>query len=1035
MPRCTGLAFLFLALFAIPCRADDPIPLPTPPMQGKPWTPPETRLSSILVNSVKELFDQGLADPRGCEYREVEIASGREYMPNAKIHAWVLPGGGGLRFAVLWNGRVSSVAKVGDAVDLHKDFSAATLGLGQFNLNWGIYDHSSSQEKTALPIKVAMLLRLGETDLAEGTMKDGGGWKPENGDPYLEMAREWLLSWYNCGTLAHSEGDDRLALQIFLALPPLEKAVSDAAVRRGFSKETAAIPEMRDLPLLIADHERRAKEPPHSLELDAGIADQHERVAALIRDLELVYATPVTYKSQTDVSIDAYVRALIQEGDAAAEPLIDCFENDQRLTRTQFIPGLRITQPQPWIPVCEPAYIALTAILKTSVTIPLPDGKTAHDLTMEDRKAMAAKFRDYWDKHKSISPPERWFSVLADDNATPREWFDAASYIVQPLNEQSIAPNPLQMRGEPLRNKTNPSVGDLMIKRFNQMLPRIDTKDQFDTAKSNNAITYADLSRLIFAFGDWDGKLRLGDLKKMEGDLNAKVPKYFGIGFVSSDSTNVTLYEKRVDLGDTTAMQEYTDWLLSIFPKHLPTDFRVDDYRVTTLRLMWEHPDDPLIQKTADKMFPVKGSAWHPESLHDHGTFCNLVRFPLIGLAAFREQMEQGLGDKTAMGYARIYSNGVDVQINGEEQNPDRLKDPHFDYRVCDRYAEALSQVTGFPDFHYDWPESRRDAAIAQCKTFLGQYGNRFQYRSGNFSLILPTLDHPATPDDVTQGRAIFSLSGEIRIYPMKLPMGANRPGWKGNPSTSNQISADGKVQQVTSYATGGTVWQAEEVKIDGKWERYYGFAGPHALEKVPASEMEFPSFGQRVTRQFDCFFELPDAKQMLLAAYNNYLIKTTEIPPLRVKFWAHNRNGLDQILPAQFIVPAGASKMLPPGLTLHLTYSEKIDPVAVRQAAPPSGQPPGLRPYDYAPWSEVPLKKDITIAGGKAPSPTLGAAANLELLQIDLRDYFEIAKPGTYRFDVVYQKDPDVPATREYVPPTAVTFTILPPAKPGQLQ
>ena len=41
--------------------------LPEPPRQHRPWKPPVADLN--LVSSLKVLFDLGLADPRGCEYR------------------------------------------------------------------------------------------------------------------------------------------------------------------------------------------------------------------------------------------------------------------------------------------------------------------------------------------------------------------------------------------------------------------------------------------------------------------------------------------------------------------------------------------------------------------------------------------------------------------------------------------------------------------------------------------------------------------------------------------------------------------------------------------------------------------------------------------------------------------------------------------------------------------------------------------------------------------------------------------------------
>ncbi len=51
--------------------------IPDPPAQKEPWTPPRTKLPRFLVTATAALFEQGVADPRGCEYREVEVVDGR----------------------------------------------------------------------------------------------------------------------------------------------------------------------------------------------------------------------------------------------------------------------------------------------------------------------------------------------------------------------------------------------------------------------------------------------------------------------------------------------------------------------------------------------------------------------------------------------------------------------------------------------------------------------------------------------------------------------------------------------------------------------------------------------------------------------------------------------------------------------------------------------------------------------------------------------------------------------------------------------
>ena len=47
--------------------------MPDPPNQGAPWTPPATKLPRSLVEATALLFESGVADPRGCDYREIEV--------------------------------------------------------------------------------------------------------------------------------------------------------------------------------------------------------------------------------------------------------------------------------------------------------------------------------------------------------------------------------------------------------------------------------------------------------------------------------------------------------------------------------------------------------------------------------------------------------------------------------------------------------------------------------------------------------------------------------------------------------------------------------------------------------------------------------------------------------------------------------------------------------------------------------------------------------------------------------------------------
>src|SRR5215471_6232653 len=95
--------------------------LPVPPQQSAPWSHGNDALSNAAVT----LFEQGLADPRGLEYREIEIAVGNPLNGGGyphKTHGWMLPNGGkDGQFAVAWNGLVYPVMSIGHSANLHND--------------------------------------------------------------------------------------------------------------------------------------------------------------------------------------------------------------------------------------------------------------------------------------------------------------------------------------------------------------------------------------------------------------------------------------------------------------------------------------------------------------------------------------------------------------------------------------------------------------------------------------------------------------------------------------------------------------------------------------------------------------------------------------------------------------------------------------------------------------------------------------------------------------------------------------------------
>jgi hypothetical protein len=89
---------------------------PAPPMQSSAWAPPATSLPPATVDATTTLFALGLADPRGCEYREVTLAVGNVWSGGGDaqpVHGWVLPRTGSTTYVVAWNGLVYRALSVG----------------------------------------------------------------------------------------------------------------------------------------------------------------------------------------------------------------------------------------------------------------------------------------------------------------------------------------------------------------------------------------------------------------------------------------------------------------------------------------------------------------------------------------------------------------------------------------------------------------------------------------------------------------------------------------------------------------------------------------------------------------------------------------------------------------------------------------------------------------------------------------------------------------------------------------------------------
>jgi hypothetical protein len=393
--------------------------LPEPPQQKEPWIPSPAgpQLPANLISATTRLFEQGLADPRGLEYREVEIMVwkiwGRETI--VKTHAWVLPGApSAQRFAVCWNGIVYPVNSVGNEVDPSRDVEVAIKSDEEWRANQAktstlpVYRFRNANphgfsigEKVLLPIRACLLLRLGKNDLAErvwATWLAGMNAKINDdsvhlADPYLMLAMDWLWAMYDRAMSAHMSGEDSLCLV---------SAVMTQATAKSIRQEIGARPLLAQKPLpyyldflkpltsLIQDEERRLKRSrTWSVPRDA-TALRQKSIMQLIDYLDEAFAIQKSYPGGIDMSDDSLVEELIRRGKDAVEPLLFALENDIRLTRS-------VESSRPWrydrhiMTVYETAHQSLRRILSIGNNDE-QDWETI-EKGPEGRRAVAARLR------------------------------------------------------------------------------------------------------------------------------------------------------------------------------------------------------------------------------------------------------------------------------------------------------------------------------------------------------------------------------------------------------------------------------------------------------------------------------------------------------------------------------------------------------------------------------------------------------------------------------------------------------------------
>ncbi|WP_165227867.1 hypothetical protein [Aquisphaera insulae] len=933
-PTAMASALAIVLPFLVPglaLSADPPAPpgpfggtsLPVPPAQDRPWTPPATKLPRFLVDAAAALFDQGLADPRACEYRTIVVGVEDSAGPNPNdpgpfrgfggppvpaapkaaapvarhrggapvtTAGWVLPGEEGKpRFAIAWNGLIYPVAEVGGPADLEaevrarikeyaarpRERSGRILGMPPWTRRAERRDEEFGVTAASYhPLAPCILLRLGRADLVEELFAAATPWQPDGLEPdltdyhisYLSLGTDWLRALFISGLNAHRRGDDRLALLRFREVDRASKAIRTRAEAMGFQPPqrgdwNAPKPGYFDfldqLPMLLADQERRASETPRGpIPEPAAGADRGPRIAALVRDLDEVNA-PQNAPQNGQPANETTLRLLSAEGDAAVGPLIRTLESDGRLTRS-VIPSSGGMSSGQAMPVRHFARNLLIQILGSNTIEGVgsiwlqPTGSAADDL-----QAQARAFRAYWEKTRGLSPAERWYRTLAKDDATATQWGEAAGQIVAVEGPPVLRDQPPHRQGDSLRTGHEPTVSALMARRVDAMSRPEDAGRNLPTYDLDAA------NALCMHLRRWDPVAAVPVMAMLSARMAADMkPDPHGDTYRPARLAGsfARLIAERIKAGDERAIDEYALVARRLVPE------MVQDWNLEILEPLWQHRERPAIAAAAEALFGREDSPWSATLRGGRHHLFELVSSPLLAQPSFRTLVDRLLADTTEIGTTRRKD---ETTITVEWPNAsmgfsvtpfDPLLPPvgtTGKLRICDRAAAQLARIDGFPEFILGWPPAEKDAGIAACRALLKEYGGLLGPPAGSppgflpwgltATLNFPELNRPATPDDVRRHRALFTLAGEfeegVEVRAVPLPNRPIRGRWtqyEGAPISRITIK-EGKPVTEKAFDQGGLIWQAEEVKLGEEWKRYYGFVGRHVIARVPAEEIEIP--------------------------------------------------------------------------------------------------------------------------------------------------------------------------------------------------
>jgi len=715
------------------------------------WTPPKTTVAKELVETGQFLLKHGFGDPRGGKLGIAKVSMSGSWSQQAEdvtVLGWIKDEGAkktivdmaGITFPVK---SVVELVKTEDAVNsaLKLEESGKAHYMGPINRLMPFFVGGTGSEDTKFQEflsdqAVIELLIHGDAGLAEKLFakrqhQEYEGNKPVQKpglDQYTEysLLSNFLSAYWVAAVNAHMRGDDELAGQMATTL-----AENSAAYERfGASLKTGLVfmPDEKTgkkmmfsyiLPAgeLAKDSERRVKEGPVTVDLASlDKLSSKDRVAKLIEWLDQVSARQWGQPGGVNLADDRIVQALIKEGNAAGDALLDCIEKDNRLTRSvsfgrDFFPGRNL------LTVKSAAFAAFCGITQVD----------AYGPNMR-REPTVAELREMWAKNKDLTPAERWFNVLKDDRSSHQQWVAAANWLAEPKDVMHRGGGwvtiPKQENGKPARPS---KFTDLTAAKKSELPELLEQRaryiEQQNTDPSTRRLHEHDMALQLAVIAHQIEPSRplvlLKELMKLAMDEKAHYAAY--IGEVNGERLSAA-FAILIAAKEPRAIEDYLDWLMSCKQEFF--------FRPSIFKPLEQMPPDKANKAVRD-LLTLESSAYNVKAnLEKSGPhfIVQMLSSPLILFPSFRSMYLDLLKDETAIGSVDVNEEQKTVTIKGKKgwqmgtqqiSESDLPEARRAVYRTCDYFAKSLSYMKGAPAFSVYWSERRKDAAIKELESYL----------------------------------------------------------------------------------------------------------------------------------------------------------------------------------------------------------------------------------------------------------------------------------------------------------------------------